>query len=1212
MSEIFYKKPNILQDLARLKGHVVIEASAGTGKTYTLEHLVVELLLSDPDCSLENILIVTFTRRATAELRDRVRGILATILRAYQDGRCAGNDEPENRWRIDASAAARIRSAMLAFDEAEIFTIHSFCQKILTDNAFQNNQLFELEMADEEALFNECWDDLIREKISDDETLRGWLDAWMHPKINGKLDALRKTLFKVFNAGAPMGYSARKSKSKDDKTSLSAEEVEARLFGNPEDLIRAASGEKYPDNSPHQADWRAEIIDQLLEVIAQEIDARKKRDGLYTFADMLKMVEASLGARDTSLRDAIRAQYRYALIDEFQDTDPTQWEIFRRLFVDPPPAQSGANDAKSRLFLIGDPKQAIYKFRGADIWTYLAAVEAIKTLEGAQNLVDLAVNYRSTEAMVQAYNQIFEQKRPEESRFFSNDKINYKTPVAHNPNAHRIRRSARPEQIPPAITVMRVNEGKKNDILPRWQDWMLTEIEQILWGDERFEASDPDAPGGWREIDASDIYVLTNSNAEAIEVGRLLGERGIPYAFYRQDGLFQAHEASDILTLLEGIARPGRIATRRAALRTPFFAVPMRDLVAFDESPGGERALKQLLSWRALARDHQFNQLFHELLNESGLLARELLFADGERGITNYQHLFELLIERAAQGSQDLEDLIDWLAKKVGGDDEEKDAEGEEDLQRLETDRPAVQVMTMHKSKGLQAHVVFVYGGFSTSYRTPSTFIDSELPDEPDHTSAKRVTVLAQGKSYLSDAQKACVTLQNNWDSERLMYVAITRAKSRLYLCYGGPDIEKFRGQQYGRGGRHAALARSLDALYAADSSNEQFRFLDVGEPGSHPGSCELEEVVLKEEQVAKIWHEITQASAPAVEPRAWGELEGKRRWVTAFSSVKKHRAPNAQPAIDEEEAPEEDEQIIFADSRFEEDTPRPYGGAIYGTFLHNTLEDLGDYADVLQAASAEDWLELNEGRAGKIFLERSKKDRVAAKFIPFSARILFDTLRAPIKLPGFKTPASIAEISARKVPAHEIDFHFPMPEKSFELGSWPDDAPAIKRGWIKGSIDLTFEHEEAGKRRIFIADWKSNQVPDGDFSPQKLNAYANATYALQARLYTLAAVKMLGIKDEASYEEKFGGCAYFFLRAMRPAGEDGVPINHGVTWCRPSWAELIHWQDKLRASSGRWNDPVYWSEESSSRLSDEERAALKRRARMKVFGRVKLAGGEL
>jgi exodeoxyribonuclease V beta subunit len=1162
---IRYPKPSILAELSSDR-HAVIEASAGTGKTYTLKHLVIELLLADDDIALDNVLVVTFTRRATADLKRQIRGILNEVLNAFETGDhlC---DEDQAHWHIDQAKADRLRDAMLGFDRAEIYTIHSFCQKLLTENAFQNHQLFDLELVDEQALFEDCFADILRGPFSTDPKLSKWLDAWLMPAVNGRPDDLGDKLYKAYSSSGEL------------RRASNDESAEALLDKARE---KARDGKSLGRNDQHQL--CTAILQKFMAPVVEELQRRKERDGLYCYSDMLSLVARSLERAEAgdptsqAFRQLVREQYRYALIDEFQDTDQEQWEIFRNLFVGD--GDERDEHDKHRIYIIGDPKQAIYRFRGADVWTYLRAADHIQSRGGTARLEH---NFRSTHEMVRAYNAVLDQAvldqavRDQQPRngepFFTNEHINYANPVKPNPVTRRRVRRASDQSTPAAITAMHVDvEGKKDDIAPRWLDWMATEIESILWGEGQLEVDE--GALRWQPVDAGDIFVLTNSNAEARQVGQLLRERGIPYAFYRQDGLFRTHEAMDIAALLRGVAEPGAREHRRAAYRTPFFAVPIRHLADFDDDAGdatspGHAAYQTLLDWHELADNREFTRLFRKVFEDSGLLRRELLVGDGERALSNYQQIFELLTQRASSGhasagqaGDDLAGLISWLDAQIDGDDDSGRGDEDENIQRLETDRPAVQLMTMHKSKGLEAEIVFIYGGFASSGGRMPTVIDH---DDPTDDAAERVTFISSSKSYLTEEPKRRLDAQNEWESQRLMYVALTRAKSRLYLCYAG------KAAKYGRKGRHEALCRSLDRLHEQNPVPDDLEFVDVGPPGSHPETCAAAEVSMEDLLQAPAHLDAFDQALDAGDAgndgvagsdkhkRTYGDIRRSARQAVSFSGVRAYQGRERVELFTTEEQDELTWDEMVRGDRFSANTAVLGGGPAPGSFLHDILECIDDYTSVLRHDDASSWL--TDPQVRRTFDEQLDRHGIARRFEAYSARILYETLRASIDLPGGPSLEALAEADSF---AKEVSFRFPIPEESRPLGQWPDDAPTIERGWVEGQIDLVFEHSG----RIYIADWKSNTRPD--YAPRQIAPYVDNHYALQAQLYTLATVRMLGIGDEDHYDRLFGGCAYFFVRGMRPDRDDGV------VWCRPSWAELVEWDAKLgRESTRTWKTPT-------------------------------------
>lgn len=1146
MTDLGYRPPSILSEIPS-DDHVVIEASAGTGKTYTLKHLVVDLLVGGAE--LDEILVVTFTRRATADLKRQIRTTLADI--AGLDDHTAGEDH------IDNTARRRVRSAMLNFDRAEIYTIHSFCQKLLTEYAFFNGRLFDLQHVDENSLFEECAREFLRGPASTNPEYRRWLDHWLDQRVDGDPENLIDNLLDVYQA-QQNGAILRRPIPQPP-----IEELPTRVA---ELCDRYASSNKKRKCAIYHL--KTVILQKLLPPVVEQFQQRKENDGLYCYDDMLSMVAETLRdaeAGDENARafiDTVRNRYRHALVDECQDTDPKQWEIFRRLFAD------SADD--HRLFIIGDPKQAIYGFRGADVWTYLTAK---KQLTG--DVLRLENNWRSTESMVDAYNRIFDQRA--DNPFFSNELINYEKPVDSRPagyGEHRVR-YADDNKTPPAITALRIHEEEDNsadDIRPRWLDYIGGEIESLLYGERRLETRDTSEAERWSAVNAGDIFVLTNTNSEAHQIGNLLRDRGIPYAFYRQEGLFQSHQAMDTLALLEAIEQPGDRSLRRAAFRTPFFAVPLRHLRQFDEEwSAGETARRKLDEWRDSAEEREFHILFDDILHESGILRREILFGDGERALTNYQQIFETLTERANSTGADLRQLIDWLRGRIDEDTEEDDdAESDDNIQRLETDRPAVQVMTMHKSKGLEAEVVFIYGGFSGSGGGGAikTFIDADLDDSSvlEQDDLPRAAVVSSKKDFLTEEQYDRLKMQNDWDNERLMYVAITRAKSKLYLCYASaPDP-----YGYGRGGRHEVVVRALDRLHDErdELPDDEFEFVDIGPVGSHPESRKPDAVDTADwrDAVAQLDDQADTTETTADLIRGFDTARNSTRETVSFSGLKHFEGTEpielrvSDEEDDEDILEEVDATAVLRGDRFDEDTPILGGGIRPGNFLHDILEHLPDYESALASDGVDDWASLSAVR--DVIDEMADRYGIEDDYRHYTETILFDTLRTPLELPG---GVALDGIAAAERHAVEVPFQFPIPQEDLSFVDWPDDGPRIEEGWVVGDIDVVFRHDG----RTYIADWKSNYRPD--YSPEALAGYVDNTYALQARLYTLGAIRLLGITDRAEYDERFGGCGYLFVRAITPDRP-----GDGVLWRKPSWDTVLQWDARLRDEwVGIWRRPL-------------------------------------
>ena len=812
-ANVEYGRPAILDQILD-GGHKVIDASAGTGKTFTIEHIVVSLLLTGA-ARIDQILVVTFTEKATAELRARIR----TTIEAALSGRGLTEDERE-----------RLKTALLSFHLSPIHTIHSFCHRMLTELAFDSGVRFGLDLASGRLEFHDALRSELRERLKSDVRVERLIGEWLSDEKRDSED-LEELLWQAHSqrylrtSGRELNQQALSDlmKAFDEKAlgeafTLAAITDEARrdaiaatrelkmIVGradgsiarlaeglcdfdfdpicNPKSVRRIKTEKRpfFPDQMSERvralvnAGQRVQaaltieqrVVDELLPTVAVRMDSRKRERGTLDYEDMLVWLADALdGVRGKSLAATLRERYRFTLIDEFQDTDELQWRIFRHVFVE------GGGD--NTVYVIGDPKQAIYGFRGADVYAYLQAREQLE--KTGATTVPLRENFRSTGDMIDACNLIFDQNAA--APLFTG-KIKYDPPVkCGRPALRAIAANGQP--IAP-ITLMKFQpHDDRYKFSRRMREAIGSRIAQAI---ARIVA-DPDHAieicdeGQARKVRARDMYVLTRTNRDSVEIGKHLRRAGVPFAFYRQDGLFETREAAYILDLLRGINEPGRRSSRLKAWASPFFAVEYVDLARLDDERTSQPMLDRLFEWRALAEAGLFADLFDALLNQSGLVER-LLLSDGRRELTNYEHIFEILTQSASRRGISLTEIIELLESYITlratppGDDT--------NVQRLEDDRDAVQIMTIHKSKGLEADVVALYGGFFPNNRPDPVSIYH-------HGNERRLAIGKRARDLNDDAIKQ----ERAEEDQRLLYVALTRARAQLILpCV--PDGTLTRG----------------------------------------------------------------------------------------------------------------------------------------------------------------------------------------------------------------------------------------------------------------------------------------------------------------------------------------------------------------------------------------------------------------------------------
>jgi exodeoxyribonuclease V beta subunit len=1126
-------RPSVLRRIPPDR-HTVIEASAGTGKTFTLEHLVIELLLAT-DTTLDRVLVVTFTEKATSELRVRIRARIEELLSGKGDAPTAAQVEAGDFWTIDEAATRKLERAHYGFDSTTIATIHAFCQRVLRENAFYSGRLFEEQQVDGRDAFARAFREALRRGVASDPARAPWLE--MAVRAGRSIDAIEKLMWSCTAArgrlvpdlrvaeleraleafpvdearkpsiipaikrfgllGQTAGAMGRRiytmadgveewQRTRDtpryvmgatavDLSPLGVLRQAGQQSGSPWDLCSAAL-----DLAALTPPFPAALVQMILPPVRDELTRRKRDGGLYDFDDMLSLVDEALrGPRGASLADAMRRRWRYALIDEFQDTDETQWAIFRRAFF-----EGGAG--RSVVYLVGDPKQSIYRFRGADVDTYLRARDEITASGGARVALDR--NYRATSALVDACNAIFDQTV---AKPLFSGAVEYE-PVECG-RSDRVLVDA-DGQVAPPVHVFRFQSSIS---LASLGTRIAHEIKSIT-----------DPSRGWKfdgnRLGYGDVFVLTRNKSEGRVVGECLRALDVPHAFYKEEGLFQTSEAKDIWALLLAIDDPSDLARRFSAWLTPFFGLTVTALERARDLPASHPYVARLDTWKALADAREFGRLFESVVSDSGIVRREIFFEDSERELTNYLHVLELLLLYARRTRATLREIIAEMSGLIAGTRFPLDLEG--NVQRLESERRAVQIMTIHKAKGLEAPIVFVAGG---TWRASSDEV------RVYHVGGERLAWV--GKPTV--AVESPIKDEDREEEQRLMYVALTRAQGRLYLpCTAG-------GSKYMRG-PYEHVNRRLVELARTDA-----RWLGVEDvspplPGTSrdstvaTGELPLPMALLRDEDRRPAYAALRDRHAGAI-VTSYTRLKGVRDARSAWSEeVDARRLDKAAQAVDE----------------LPETTLRSARSS--GVFLHELLErvPLDSFA---AAGSLESWSVRVEIAA--LIEEAIAVHRVEPAQRSHAERLVWAAYTTAVTLPGGDRIDAIA--GAAQV-VREMDFVYPIPEPSSE----PIRA---ERGYVRGSVDVAFAH----RGLTYFADWKSDSL--ASYAPDVLARHVAGHYEDQVKLYAMAVVKLLGIRTPEEHDERFGGLLYCFLRGFDKGG-------NGVWAARPSWEDLVRWEREL------------------------------------------------
>ncbi len=1203
----------------------IVEASAGTGKTYALESIVLKLLCdADKRYDARSILLVTFTEKAAGELRDRIRRTLDE----------AGKLPPD-------------------FDEMTICTIHSFCRRLLSEYAFENGVPMQCEPAGDsqelahravrEALKDArfeaaCPDGLLKALEGANLESVGQLASKVEELVwKGRVERLRSdlhapetkalaTLAKAIGSCDPaLKHVAKRAEFKTGTKTGGASKAffgwfgeSFELLGAPEEpgladcLARfsAVADAGNPDLNPVIVSWDGQSVKKgrlsdipgmagcettlkpLLKAVKALVDARRKLAGgenqgirrsklllaladlavptfetlkksaaLLTFDDMVAKAadvvtrelstDAERNARDR-LFDSIRTSYRVALVDEFQDTDERQWDIFRTLFAAAGNKVEGGKPGF--LVVVGDPKQAIYAFRGADVRVYCKARDAIADAAGAgpRNTQTLDETRRATPALVDAFNKLFGDEWFADGA--AGEGIGYK-PVGYPKNGNPrfgdrtpdgseglVEREAAPvlllESMPrradPAVNKNGgVSFGSAAACLPVFLDHAAAEMKHLVGLDWAWKRFDRDT-GAWQEkrFRYDDMCVLVKTNDDASAARRILARHGIPCGQYKQRGLFDSPEAEGVLALFDFLARPAGRGNRQALLLSPLFGVHPSKLAA----AGGADFDAFVERLQIHARKREWSELFETVMSDpcTALSSPGTDTIAFNRTRAAVRQLFDRLLAVRGRLAATVDDFADALRAWRRND---KLAGEEASLFGRESDADRVQIMTMHAAKGLEFPVVFVAAGFSQ----PGV---KGVPDEE--------------RPALRE------------EFRRLFYVALTRAMFRIYLPWSerawtwkatveekkkdadgkeikGPDgkavkvpVERDFAGLGGvdspllvrPNGNTGFLGRAIKAYFDGrqGGSFPQKRFAQTAmpPPAAPPADSAGMQAADAGIPLAGVPKDLQWYANLTLQWDSFSSLKNSSAKDNPSSEKKK----KTRPEVEQKDGAATDE--THTETKPEANLPKSLlpGGRTSGNAFHEIMEELcgndsenGDAVDFGNACDAD--MAKDDSPLMAVIRRRMRKhsirnrteggeadadstERTLLRMVQRALDTAIDVDGAPFKLRDIPRKDRLAETEFRGAEATLLR-----------------GIPAWREGVLNGAIDLLVRI--GGK--VYIVDWKTNSLPD--YGPAAVEAKMDEEgYRRQYRLYALAADAWL-----AGHGLELAGAAYLFVRG----GERGA-----------------------------------------------------------------------
>ncbi|KAA1000302.1 exodeoxyribonuclease V subunit beta [Paraburkholderia panacisoli] len=1199
-----------------LDGVNQIEASAGTGKTWNICALYVRLLL-EKNLNADQILVVTFTKAATAELHERIRGRLAELHRAIEMDDDGGDPFIQRLFEttlapqrgIEREDALKVvRRALRTFDQAAIHTIHAFCQRALQEAPFAAAMPFAFEMeADDAALRFEMAADFWREQVEPVAHAHPAFAAWLVAKRAGpaSLDEqlarrLKKPLAQLrwgvleanggsadprldFDAAYALWHAQRdaivvllaQAQERLSKTTHKHEHVSAAIaawtdyfaqgdchapppkaalkltvsalkkatkvkFEPPEhpffEHAEALAAAVVEAEAAQRARW-LELVQTWLDYAPAELVARKRTRRVVSFDDLLSNLYRALAAHPW-LADALRARYPAALIDEFQDTDPLQFAIFSRIFAPAGP-----------LFLVGDPKQAIYSFRAADLHTYLAARAA------ASARYTLAVNQRSTAPVVEACNRLFE-ANPDA---FVLEGLDYqpvragerRRPPFSDPGAHA--GDFRIWTLPQGDAALTKREAQREA-----SEACAAEIVRLLRGAREGTVTIGDVP-----LAPGNIAVLVQTHKQGSLIKRVLAAWGVGSVELAQASVFATLDAEQIERVLAAVDTPGDLRRLRAALATDWLGLDAAALWRLEQAADAPSSaddpahaadamgwVERFSRYRTLWHERGFAVMWRTLMRELRVAQRLVAGPDGERRLTNVNHLAELVQARAAT-QPGIAPTLRWLAaqRAQGG--------GEDAQLRLESDRNLVQIVTVHKSKGLEYAVVFCPFLNDGGLREPPS---SGLPDAREYHDETGEAVLHYGCDD-AEAERASryAVREQAAERARLVYVALTRAVYRCYVVAG-----TYLSSRSTKESRRSVLnwlvgggGYSFDD-WLAEPPDEAALSARWQALAGGPLTLQALPQVARRTPLENLQDHGAQMQARANRRplRDQWRMASFSGLIAAGGKAGEARTPAEDVRPDHDEIADALGSASVAapapptPSHAEDDILAFPRGAAAGDCLHRMFE-LADFTD------PRTWPDAIRG---------ALRERPAPAAPELAARLpaMMHNLIADVVATELVPGMALARLDPRRR-LNELEFLFAAPSLDFpalrELlieHGYPDVAleSGVLRGFVKGFIDMIVEHEG----RFWIVDWKSNHLGESaaDYAAAPLEAaMASHAYHLQALLYAVALHRYLKtrVRDYA-YDTHIGGYLYLFVRGVRPHWRD-ADGPAGVHMRRPAF-ELV------------------------------------------------------
>ncbi len=1078
---------------ANLTGTKLIEASAGTGKTFTLSGLYVRYIV-EKQLTPEQILVLTFTKAATAELKTRLREQLIQCKNHLQGIELVDKKDKQlyqlyESYKQQEQALKQVELALICFDQAAIFTINSFCQKVIEDfNSDCGSPVFQELIVKKDYVKKFVYEFWRKQQAKTPKEILATvppIDKVIN-KINGLLNKSHYHQVKpvidwnntqdIYNDTIKLKQQWREKKeslldyilsgdfhggtykvAKRDDYAKEMDEFFRSFNGNVikfcAGTLESKLGKKntlkpmpdffsafeilynqmiytYKANSTGN-NFAISYLYECFNYVQQQLITQRTQEGKFDYSDQIRVVHD--GINDNSrLVDNIAKQWQCIMVDEFQDTDSMQLEIFDKCF----------NDGQHDLIYVGDPKQAIYDFRGADVFVYNQAKEQTR------QQFNLNTNWRSSDIMLESSNAMFSL----ENIFkFSWLKFIPSTPKPDQP--------LQLNDIYPAVAIIDGEQQTRKYLL-------AAEIKRFL----------SEAKIGVEAVKPENCAILVSSNRDAIELYEYLLSKDIAVNLWSDSGVFTTEVAQQLYYLVRALNYPSQ-SNIFTSLHGLLFAMDLNQLQQSDD----QELLADFVNYRLQMNKSEFVKVLEQLFEDKHVYSRLLQRIDGERHYCDLQHLLELLQEQIEQGNNHTQ-LEEWLATQI--QQAELMENDEQRKRRIESDNKKMSIMTVHKSKGLEFDYVFIPYADKISDKKSNENINLRACLATHDDNGKGLMYWRHSKQAQKDFE-----FEKQAENMRNLYVAITRAKFRVYL---GVDTSL---NNYS----------SIPIASLVDQIKDR------------PNLCAT---IVPKEQSSEYDNPIKSQPIVLLEPKTFQRNLLKPQSVYSFSALSKKQ--NTEQSTFDDEVVETDYSNYFQFPK----------GAVSGTMQHEIFENL-DFTAGLPEVKQEVERQLNRYGFDENWLD-----------------CLAIQIHQIMNISLWQKGPKLSEI---KHSIDEMEFMLPVPSiENHSIASWLSKHRKQQtsfnqdnlQGYLTGFIDLVFEYED----KFYVVDYKSNYLGDNieDYSEDKLKeAIEHHYYDLQYLLYSVALVKYLSAKIEGfDYQQHFGGIAYIFTRGVNGETEQGV-YNH-------------------------------------------------------------------